>query len=973
MLVLYFVNPLLTQHSHVVTKVCNKLFGTDCLKYDGNALLNGKPTWQAYSAVRHHVFRHYGFEMNPQGDHVFDLEHFFTHQQFDEDFRYADVENDQFRSANSMFFEVCKIHNVKEAQKLSRFELGSRSNVCIALEVEDIFLGGRKLGFFLVTKDVKVTSSILSRFEEKEVQEDRVFISDDVQVQEKMSAIEFKFPYWKNLDESTLMDYEKIGPGKYDARVQLERFSRLIECLRANPQTAVQDYYKKTLAVERPVSKACLGVFEELKKTVSDHRGDCGVEILGDGYRMTNEEILRKLLWFDRSRSAVHQKMKLLEKGSLQSVDGKRVADVWDYQLQRQQAEAQNIANHFRALKGFRQDEGTAEIVNFRKDIECYQGTSYQIRLRGPLDLVSNVFEVDDDGVVYRAKDVWNRNMGIKNCIFVPTYKRALTARLDYRFAMKSALGKSNRNGFHYLRILVIRESDLESYAKIFEKSDIFLILPSQLQVDCPATGEQEVVSVENGGIGFARRCIQEFSHSVGFHFVWMIDDNVTSCFRITERVESSDPCHVKVTGWEPCSFWDVFRGVESFLDDNETKMKVDRKVMAIESECKKLGLTSRSQAIVKSVRDLTEGSDTFGVLGVRRDFRYWASGAENSSKIHQITHSVYSMVLMNIRATMEKKLFYPVRQFSEDLEFNYLCHENGLKVLKTNAFLHVKPNYHSSMESNLKEHAEIIEDSDEDEVLQVMEDDLEVIEVLDDENIQTEHEDSELGAGEVILLEGSQKLRLAHGPPPLSNWKALFKRYFLQAFSKDQSVTWIPRTNDGSNSFLQLNYGWIPDECELNVSMATVTDAESVIMSILQNNVKFTTALNHLQRDFSLQEKQLKELHIFTFAHIVLPSFVGSEVSVDSMIETVKRKCSIFLKCPDNVSVEVRSSRGPDANGVVNLMHDGTEWNWTSGTALLFSLCAGVTNKKRKVQENAGDEKSKRQKIADEEIVIVE
>ena len=66
-------------------------------------------------------------------------------------------------------------------------------------------------------------------------------------------------------------------------------------------------------------------------------------------------------------------------------------------------------------------------------------------------------------------------------------------------------------------------------------------------------------------------------------------------------------------------------------------------------------------------------------------------SHQEGSLTPWKVTHSVYCMVLVNIKQTVENDVFYPSKPYWEDIDFAYLCEERSLVVVKCNWLIFLK------------------------------------------------------------------------------------------------------------------------------------------------------------------------------------------------------------------------------------------------------------------------------------------
>jgi hypothetical protein len=80
----------------------------------------------------------------------------------------------------------------------------------------------------------------------------------------------------------------------------------------------------------------------------------------------------------------------------------------------------------------------------------------------------------------------------------------------------------------------------------------------------------------------------------------------------------------------------------------------------------------------------------TIGLVGVNRHNGYLKF---ERAFIANAGH-IYSLFLVNIRATVERKVLFRPRAFWEDLSFADDCHEAGLHVIKYNRFVHRKLNF---------------------------------------------------------------------------------------------------------------------------------------------------------------------------------------------------------------------------------------------------------------------------------------
>ena len=78
-----------------------------------------------------------------------------------------------------------------------------------------------------------------------------------------------------------------------------------------------------------------------------------------------------------------------------------------------------------------------------------------------------------------------------------------------------------------YVQFLVVRESQREQYSKVYGQSYAIVALPDTLKFTYSAIGKPLNLTVEHGGIGYARLFCQLLAYSLDLPEIWMLDDNV--------------------------------------------------------------------------------------------------------------------------------------------------------------------------------------------------------------------------------------------------------------------------------------------------------------------------------------------------------------------------------------------------------------------------------------------------------------
>lgn len=201
--------------------------------------------------------------------------------------------------------------------------------------------------------------------------------------------------------------------------------------------------------------------------------------------------------------------------------------------------------------------------------------------------------------------------------------------------------------------------------------------------------------SPEEGGIGYARHFIQQWSNFNHIPFAWMLDDNVQLCHELD----------VSTGYYTPCGFTDVMDSLERvlLLPDSTTIVVGNEQQSVAEHAVNQRGcptdlISLRRQEIPGdaehpiSVADFCGRPDHYGVLGISRH----GLGNENTRDTKEpfdINHSVYSFCLLNVRRTVTREAFYPMKRYWEDVEFNHIVDEKGLAVCMFRKFSHCKRN----------------------------------------------------------------------------------------------------------------------------------------------------------------------------------------------------------------------------------------------------------------------------------------
>ena len=203
-----------------------------------------------------------------------------------------------------------------------------------------------------------------------------------------------------------------------------------------------------------------------------------------------------------------------------------------------------------------------------------------------------------------------------------------------------------------YIQFVVIRREQQNEYRRHMAPGLwghlILLLLPETLSLDMfGQTGDTTM----HDGIGYARLFIQQFAHQVlKAEYIWMMDDNVVEFRKLNLDAMELNQGHTAEHPPIPCTMREVVEALEDIM---------------------RRPLGQRQIAVIGTRRQWTN------YMLIRRPF------AE--------TLSVYSMFLLNVKATVASGLYYLPRLVHEDIHFNFEAHNRGLIILKCNRFFHLK------------------------------------------------------------------------------------------------------------------------------------------------------------------------------------------------------------------------------------------------------------------------------------------
>jgi hypothetical protein len=285
----------------------------------------------------------------------------------------------------------------------------------------------------------------------------------------------------------------------------------------------------------------------------------------------------------------------------------------------------------------------------------------------------------------------------ISSWIFTPSYAGRST--LFDKYLIRDAVYPGMEPFKDYLEVLVVRSEQFEDYQRHFGNRFVIISLPEKIYY-----GYNEPVTPATGGCGYSRLFIQLFAELIDLKSVWMVDDNVKSCYEISMGPEEViDSHHLK---YQKTPFSTVMVKTEKILMYSNTENPT-AKIDNIPSDCRPIrsletelpirhsshttseSLISPIPNEIREMHQFTGPNSSYAIIGNCRTL------SQQQKKIHhpiKVTYSVYSFFLVNIAAIKKHKVYYPPRPIWEDIEMNHALEEKGLIVCKLQKFAHWKP-----------------------------------------------------------------------------------------------------------------------------------------------------------------------------------------------------------------------------------------------------------------------------------------
>eukprot|EP01039_Chlorochromonas_danica_P006567 gene6567-7250_t len=340
----------------------------------------------------------------------------------------------------------------------------------------------------------------------------------------------------------------------------------------------------------------------------------------------------------------------------------------------------------------------------------------------------------------------------IKNWIFTPSYLGR--SRLGEKLLMRTDCFPGLEIGEDYIQVLVVQKAQFDSYVKYYGAQYIVVQLPDSTIFDISSSGRKRYFA-NTGGVGYARRFIQEFAtYYLGLKAIWMLDDNIKACYRLSIPKDYSQPVRNDSSNqlkYEATSFKEVMLTVEEICEFSSSSLVADIQWRE-ESLIKAPDKVFRSIQMetnpyndigkVTSFRDYIGSTEkAYGIIGIARSLNQYQLIKEPI----KVTHSVYSFFLFNLEAAAYHNLYYSPRPIWEDIEMIHMMEEKDLVVCKLQMFSHYKPPHGLRKPLELPKQPElIIESSKFCDLISELDNNFKII-VLEEQNQQSHDADGGL------------------------------------------------------------------------------------------------------------------------------------------------------------------------------------------------------------------------------------
>ena len=237
-----------------------------------------------------------------------------------------------------------------------------------------------------------------------------------------------------------------------------------------------------------------------------------------------------------------------------------------------------------------------------------------------------------------------------------------------------------------YLQVAVVRSEMFQAYKSTWGKVIAIFQLPDELP-NCE-------LGPSEGGVSYARLFIQKIAFALKLEYVYVIDDNVAlmseAVFRSDEGTTTGQSVVRDENGvmkMERCSFLKPLTHLQKIANGKgnppDERKKYEPHPLKDQPEGRQFPLY-----MYTGPAKLFGGSPfkSYGILGLLRSVPISVRPFAKTQ--------VYAAVLLNVKSTVEKEVFYRPWPCWEDLRFNDDCDKADLWVVKCNRFLFHKVQY---------------------------------------------------------------------------------------------------------------------------------------------------------------------------------------------------------------------------------------------------------------------------------------
>ena len=237
-----------------------------------------------------------------------------------------------------------------------------------------------------------------------------------------------------------------------------------------------------------------------------------------------------------------------------------------------------------------------------------------------------------------------------------------------------------------YIQIAVVRKEKFDAYRSTWGKVLAIVQLPDRLP-NCE-------LGPNEGGVGYARLFIQKMSFALNLEYVFVMDDNVVAMseavFRTGDPSLSSERILRDENGvmqMQRCSFLKPLGHLQTIAQGKGIppidETKYEPHPLTDEFESQEFPLYSYTGP-AKLFGD--KQHESYGVLGLIRSVPVAVTP--------YLKTQVYAAILLNVKSTVRKGVFYRPWPCWEDLRFNDDCDKAGLWVVKCNRYSFLKVQY---------------------------------------------------------------------------------------------------------------------------------------------------------------------------------------------------------------------------------------------------------------------------------------